>query len=52
MTPVWQATMALRFVEREKGGEVLKVLQQAWICRLTDDVEWRDIPVVKLPKKK
>lgn len=47
---VWQATPQLRFVERQSGVEVRRILQQRW-QRLADgvptgDFEWRDVPYV------
>lgn len=40
----FKPTMALRFYQRHNATSP-KVLQQAWRCAETGDIEWRDVPL-------
>ena len=45
-------TCELRWVERRMMGDAttlvcVRVLQQRWVRALTDQSEWRDVPVVR-----
>lgn len=45
----FQQTPSLRWLPPKKtgGGWELPVLQQAWVCRETGEIEWRDVPTKK-----
>ena len=61
---IWTPTMKLRFETREIRSveyhivleihsvdiNVIKVLQQQWICKENGKTRWQDIPTVEEPK--
>lgn len=46
----WEAKAAFRWLKRRfihtDGESFTLTLQQAWVCRETGEVEWKDIPEV------
>lgn len=54
MPKIYDRTSWLRWNERRKSilHDYEQVLQQAWCCRETGEIEWRDVEVVTQPLPK